>query len=354
MSEETQPQVKRHSIIFRPSNIELQCAEDETIADAAATQGITLPISCANGVCRRCQGQRLSGNLVCGNAVATTALENNNLIMCCKASPRSAIEIYMNDVLAPDQKPEVNYAFTVKQIDALEDEIFRIELLAPAGKSLDYWAGQYCLLHMVWDDGREEAIPYSIANAPGNVTGDDPRRLELHIAGNSDTAKSVIAFIKQATIVRITLPAGLCFINQQKLNEWGNQPLVFVAAGSGFSQIKALIESALAQDPKREIHLYWSNRHIQGFYLGDLPQQWSEQYSNFVYHPVIEQEAANWHGRAGWLYEVVHEDFERLDQVQMFACGSPNMVYGTLDQLAGLGLTEHNMHSDVFQYAPRS
>lgn len=328
--------------------------EDETIADAATKAGITLPISCANGVCRRCQGQRLSGHVVCANAVAAAALENNNLIMCCKASPRSAIEIDMNDVLAPDQKPEVNYAFTINQIDALEDEIFRIELLAPAGKPLDYWAGQYCLLHMVWEDGREEAIPYSIANAPANDTGTDTRRLELHIAGNSDTAKSVIGFLKQTPVVRITLPAGLCFINQQKLDEWGNQPLVFIAAGSGFSQIKALIESALALDPEREIHLYWSNRHTQGFYLADLPQQWSEQFSQFVYHPVIEQEAANWHGRAGWLYEVVHEDFERLDQVQMFACGSPNMVYGTLDQLASLGLTEHNMHSDVFQYAPRS
>jgi CDP-4-dehydro-6-deoxyglucose reductase len=29
------------------------------------------------------------------------------------------------------------------------------------------------------------------------------------------------------------------------------------------------------------------------------------------------------------------------------------MVHGTLDQLEKLGLSEANMHSDVFSYAPR-
>ena len=86
----------------------------------------------------------------------------------------------------------------------------------------------------------------------------------------------------------------------------------------------------------------------------ELPQSWQNDFSNFHYHPIIQQHADDWNGRAGWIYEVIHEDFDNLTNVDMFACGSPNMVFGTLDQLEPLGLKESNMHSDVFAYANRA
>ncbi|MEK9765686.1 MAG: hypothetical protein VW274_04340, partial [Thalassolituus sp.] len=113
------------------------------------------------------------------------------------------------------------------------------------------------------------------------------------------------------------------------------------------------LDATLALDPEREIHLYWSNRAAVGFYLPELPQTWQSDYPNFHYHPIIQKHADDWNGRAGWIYEVIHEDFEDLSNVAMFACGSPNMVFGTLDQLEPLGLNESNMYSDVFAYATR-
>ncbi|MEK9765687.1 MAG: hypothetical protein VW274_04345, partial [Thalassolituus sp.] len=63
------------------------------------------------------------------------------------------------------------------------------------------------MLHM-GEGKNEEQIPYSIACAPGTVTGREPREIELHIAANSDKACEVVSFLQQAIIARVTIPSG--------------------------------------------------------------------------------------------------------------------------------------------------
>ncbi len=342
-----------HRITFQPNGVTVRCRSDQTIAEAALEQRVILPVSCENGVCQVCQGERLSGELGFRNELGTAILEQDNQVLCCVAFPKSDVEIVMTDVFAPDHKQPATLACQVQSVELLADDVYRLTLLAPAGKAPDYWAGQYLTLHL-GEGASEEQLPYSIASAPGALTGREPREIELHIAANSDKARDVVRFLQQAVIARITIPAGDCYINHHFLDQRKGQPLLMVAAGSGFSQIKALIEAALSLDPEREIHLYWSNRAAVGFYLPEEPQSWAQNHPNFHYHPIIQQHADDWNGRAGWIYEVIHEDFDDLSNVDMFACGSPNMVFGTLDQLEPLGLKESNMHSDVFAYANRA
>jgi CDP-4-dehydro-6-deoxyglucose reductase len=348
---------KTHRVTFQPQGVTINCRSDQSIAEAALEQRVIVPVSCENGVCQICQGERLSGDLDFRNDLGETILDQDNQVLCCVAYPKSDVEMYMTDVFAPDHKPSVTLACQVTAVDVLADDIHRITLLAPAGKQPDYWAGQYLMLHLTSGNGQNteaEQIPYSIANAPGALTGRDPREIELHIAANSDKAREVIKFLKQAVIAHVTLPAGDCVITPAFLKDTYGQPILMVAAGSGFSQIKALIEAVQAIEPEREIHLYWSNRAAVGFYLADLPTAWAKANSHFHYHPIIQKHADDWNGRAGWIYEVIHEDFDDLSNVHAFACGSPNMVFGTLDQLEPLGLNESNMHSDVFAYAKRA
>ena len=354
MSAPTNPKVARtHRVTFQPNGVTIRCRSDQTIADAALEQRVILPVSCENGICHVCMGERLSGELGFRNGLGNPILEQDNQVLCCVAFPKSDVEIVMTDVFAPDHKQPATLACQVQSVELLADDVYRGILLAPSGKAPDFWAGQYLMLH-IGDNANEEQLPYSIASAPGALTGKEPREIELHIAANSDKANEVVNFLQQAVVARVTIPAGDCYINQHFLDQRKEQPLLMVAAGSGFSQIKALIEATLSLDPDREIHLYWSNRAAVGFYLPELPQSWQNDFSNFHYHPIIQQHADDWNGRAGWIYEVIHEDFDDLSNVDMFACGSPNMVFGTLDQLEPLGLKESNMHSDVFAYANRA
>lgn len=339
-----------HTITFQPSGVRIQCPPDQSIAEAALEQGVIVPVSCENGVCQICQAERLSGDFNFRNELGETILEHDNQVLCCVAYPQSDAEISMSDVFAPYHKPELTLACQVAGVMPLPGSVYRVELLAPAGKKVDFWPGQYLMLEVETREGKQQ-LPYSIACAPG--TDDDNRRIELHIAANGETADDVIRYLQQAVIVRVTLPFGDCFIQPDFVRQHSAAPVLMVAAGSGFSQIKSLIEGYLRWNPQQEIHLYWSNKASDAFYLSEQPLAWAEAFANFHYHPIIEQHSDGWHGRAGWIYQVIHEDFTDLSQIQMFACGSPNMVYSTLDQLEPLGLSQNNMHSDVFAYAPR-
>jgi CDP-4-dehydro-6-deoxyglucose reductase len=343
-----------YKVTFQPSHISIKVAENQALQEACFEQGIIIPLSCENGVCQICEAKLLSGTVDQRQGYQVDQqkgeiLESPNQVLLCLTYPLSDLEIYMPEIYAPGHSPVKTLACQVLSVEALNTSVFRIELLAPAGSKLDYLPGQYLELHVA---GKQ--LPYSIANAPDPQ---QPRRLELHFSDHNDMTANILtelnAAVENHTTVKATIAKGECF-----LNELPQQPILLVCAGTGFSQIKCLAEAILAERPQQEVHLYWSNRNLEEFYLYDLPKQWANDNSNFHFHPILETslEAGgdSWKGRAGWIYQIIHEDFNDLSNVQMYACGSPNMIHGTLDQLEKLGLSENNMHSDVFSYAPRT
>ena len=342
-------QSTQHKVTFQPSGVTLQVAENQALQEAAYEQGVIIPLSCENGVCQICEARLLSGKVDQRQGYQVDQqkgeiLESPNQVLLCLTYPLSDLEIFMPEIYAPGHSPEKTLACQVMSVESLNTSVYRIELQAPAGSKLDYLPGQYLELHIA-----DQQLPYSIANAPDPQ---QPRRLELQISDHNEVTAGIIEELSQAaknhSTVKVTLAKGECF-----LDKLPKQPILLVCAGTGFSQIKCLAEAILAQNSEHEVHLYWSNRSLDEFYLYDTPKQWADEFTNFHFHPVLEAGVDSWQGRAGWIYQIIHEDFEDLTDVQMYACGSPTMVHGTLDQLEKLGLSEDNMHSDVFSYAPR-
>jgi CDP-4-dehydro-6-deoxyglucose reductase len=338
-----------HKVTFLPSGVSIRVAENQALQEAAYEQGVIIPLSCENGVCQICEAKLLTGTVDQRQGYQVDQqkgeiLESPNQVLLCLTYPLTDLEIFMPEIYAPGHSPEKTLACQVESVEALNASVYRIELLAPAGSKLKYLPGQYLELHVA-----SQQLPYSIANAHDPK---QPRRLELQISDHNEITAGIIAELSDAAehknTIKVTLAKGECVLNGQP-----KQPILLVCAGTGFSQIKCLAEAVLAQNPEHEVHLYWSNRSLDEFYLYDMPKKWADQYTNFSFHPVLEAGVDSWQGRAGWIYQVIHEDFDDLSDVQMYACGSPTMVHGTLDQLEKLGLSEANMHSDVFSYAPR-
>nr|WP_306671579.1 hypothetical protein [Endozoicomonas sp. ONNA2] len=145
------------------------------------------------------------------------------------------------------------------------------------------------------------------------------------------------------------MPKGQCFLASVPA-----KPLVFIAAGTGFAQMKSMIEFSLKNPGHKDIHLYWGARSPEGFYMPNLPIHWAS--SQFHYHPVVSDalEQAGWKGRHGLLFEAVIDDKELIIGSEIFISGSPQMVYATFDALVAKNFQAKNIHSDVFAYAPRS
>jgi len=203
-------------------------------------------------------------------------------------------------------------------------------------------AGQY--LNIVLS-GR--ACPFSIASSP-----DTTDTIELHIrpTPGSEDSVEIEALLDQGTFLDIDLPVGDCYVEQPI-----STPLILIAASTGISQMKSIIEFLMPRLNEQPIWLYWGVLSAEDLYISELCSSWQGQMKHFTFVPVVSQpdNSPHWSGRTGLLPDAVLEDFARLDDVTIYVSGGPGMVYATLDRFIAHGLDKNRIFSDVFSYAPR-
>lgn len=242
------------------------------------------------------------------------------------------------------------HACEVLSVKPLNQRTFEIELQSLEGVPLYYRAGQYLQLELdVNNDGQSHSLSYTIAS---RFNPDQPCCLQLIIQIASEFSGKVIErlieFSENHQSVNITLAMGKAYLQTDLAF-----PHIFIAAGSGISKIKSITEEVLQQKPNANINIYWSNRSVDDFFLLNAFHNWAVQYPNLSFTPILESAESNWSGRSGLIYQVIQEDEFVLSNAETYLCGSPNMVYGTIDQLKVSGLKEENCYSDVFEFSPR-
>lgn len=218
--------------------------------------------------------------------------------------------------------------------EPLGGDVYRVQLRAPAGKSLRYHAGQYLLVERA--DG--DMAAFSIASAPHQG-----RELELHILVREESTRQLLAQLQQQGTVSVQLPMGSC----------ASQPpagLLLIAAGTGLAQMNTWWRIARPR-------LDAAHSSVLGRASGDgfraLPALAAAAVVRCACIRKMVSDDPAWAGRQGLLHEAVCADFADFRGLQVYASGSPGMVYATLDALLAAGMQREQMQADVFDYAPR-
>src|SRR5881397_3286221 len=160
-------------------------------------------------------------------------------------------------------------------MERLADDVMILYFKLPANERLQFLAGQY--LEFLLKDGSRRS--FSMGNAPH-----DDELIQLHVrrvAGGSFT-DHVFGRMKERDILRFEGPFGTFFLREESA-----KPIVFVASGTGFAPIKAVIEAAFKRGVSRPMTLYWGARRPKDLYLNALPEGWTAERSGFKYVPVI-------------------------------------------------------------------
>lgn len=219
----------------------------------------------------------------------------------------------------------------VEQITPLSDSIMLL-VLSPE-HYIDYHAGQY--LQIIIDN---EPLSYSIANAPLGS-----KKYELHIRHSSDNSynQRLFAHIKEHGSVLIRLPFGTCSL--QRLDSL--RPIFFIAGGTGFAPIKAMIEQLLSSADKRPIELFWGARLQNDLYMHEKVMHWNTCVSHFNFYPLLSEHASQ------SLDELVISKHEQhLHQAQIVISGPFDMVYRIRDCLVNHGALVEHLYSDAFDF----
>lgn len=333
----------------------LLCNPDETLLQVVERYGYRMPRSCQNGVCQICEYKLLSGETLQRyperHLIASSDLVKDNaaiLGLACTSVPVSDCWVNIKGLKRPGEHEVKRLNCDIAQIEKLNNDVYRVSLVLPAtaSQSVSYYAGQY--LEIVMPDGQQAA--FSIGSAP-----ESGRNLELHVrlAPESELSKAILAHLQSSSSVEVELPKGDCYL--QAVNFTAEQTIILAAASTGFSQVKSMMEHLLASGVKNPIHIYWGARIAADLYLPELPKQWAAENDNVTYHPVVSEpgDSCGWTGRVDLLPDAIKHDFSSLESVEVYASGSPPMIYALLDACEEKGLKQEQMHSDVFAYAPR-
>jgi NAD(P)H-flavin reductase len=226
---------------------------------------------------------------------------------------------------------------TVHDIKPLSGNVWQI-LLKPID-SYPFQAGQYTELNI---DGFHH-LYFTIGSAPHAPC------IEIHIQGGLDTNDNLLNYLKRESAVKLAPAAGRCTLESLPQS---SGPLLLIASGTGFSQIKAITENLLHQQTKRSIYIYWSGHKLSQLYMLEKAEQWSEQYPN-VHTAMLISEQSHWEDRHQMMVHSILADHDDLSECQAVTCGSPEMVYTVLDTLSTYGFKPESMISDVFDFAPR-
>jgi CDP-4-dehydro-6-deoxyglucose reductase len=330
-----------HKVTIKPGNREFIVGEGETILDAALREGLALPYGCRNGACGACKGTVLAGMVDYGgyqeNALPEVERKAGKALFCV-ARPKSDVVIEVKEVAAGDV-PVKTMPCRVEKRERVAPEVMVLYLKLPASERLQFLAGQY--IDILLKDGKRRA--YSLANAPH-----DDALLQLHVRhvpGGSFT-EYVFNQMQDKAILRFEGPLGSFF-----LREDSDKPIIFVASGTGFAPVKAIVEHAFHKNIRRPMTLYWGARTLVDLYMAELPQKWAAEHPNFHFVPVLSepQPEDHWQGRTGFVHHAVLEDFSDLSGYQVYACGSPLMVEAAHTAFTReRGLPEEEFFSDAF------
>lgn len=341
---------KDFTIYIEPHGYMFTAKQGETLLTAAQRQGFDIRHACKNGVCYLCEAIYISGDLIQRRLPADPVKQVQHLIpyhstlLTCNVEAVSDMTLFISDISAPGVIRMQQLACQVDNYTVVGNDIYRVFLKSPAGQKLQFFAGQY--LDMLLPSGKRTSL--SIANAPNNN-----RSLELHIKSVKDNTANheLISHITSSEVIHVELPKGNCYIQETS----SQHPLVFIASGSGFSQMRAMLEFVFQQTEQPETHFYWSAKTPEDLYCHRELKEWENTHKNFNYHPILNAPSALWEGRTGRLQQAILDDFSNaIASLTVYACGSPTMVYEISDELIAAGVPENHIHSDVFSYAPRT
>ncbi len=332
-----------YKVTINSNQVSFQVEIGEKILDAALNQGINLPYGCKNGFCGACQGKIISGEVSYEEQPQKLSDDDikNQLAFFCSCTANSDLTIDI-DLVEETSSIEVKTMPTrIHSMEKLSSDVMLMYLKLPAEERLQFLAGQYIDILLV--DGKKRS--FSLANPPHK---DDYLELHLrHVPGGVFTDQ-VFSSIKEKDILRIEGPHGNFFYHEKS-----QRPIIFMAGGTGFAPVKAIIEHLIAEKIELPIYLYWGARDQDDLYMDKLAKQWQDDFANIHYVPVLSdtKEESSWTGKTGYVHQAIVDDIDDLSNYDVYACGPPIMINSAQTVFKQKGLSEDNFFFDSFEYA---
>lgn len=313
--------------------------EGASILESALANGLTLEYSCKTGRCGVCIGRVLEGNTAAiqhEESLTPQQREDGFILTCCRQA-ESNVRLAIEDLPQLQGIQIKTHPARIDGIQQLNHEVLEVVLRLPPNAQFKYLPGQY--ISVIGPNGVRRS--YSIANA---AREDGKISLQIKKVEGGVLSQYWFGQVKLNDLLRFEGPMGTFF-----LREAAPSKLILLATGTGIAPIRALLQqlqqlqSGQGELPS-EIHVYWGNRFESDIYLNlqqGLPP-------NTKLNLVLSRPESSWQGSHGYVQDIALSQHNDLENTEVYACGSNDMIQTAKAKFEQAGLSPHKFFSDAF------
>ena len=317
------------------NNKTFTCDKDSTIFEAAKKNNLVLEHSCLSSRCRSCIVKVLSGKTTNKEEELVLTEEDKiaNFVLSCNAKPLSDLKLDIEDLGEITIFEKKITPSKISVIEKLTNDVIKIVLRLPPNSNFNFNSGQY--VNIVKGNLKRS---YSIANY-----SDHKNQLEFFIKNYENGLMSAY-FFKEAKIndlLRIEGPIGTFFLRDSSFKN-----IIFLATGTGIAPIKSILDGLDKTHEKYKNKNFWLI--VGARYEKDLFWEPNLKNLHIKYIPVLSRQVKDWNGAQGYVQDIVLKQKIDIENTQVYACGSNDMINSAKELFFKNKLKENNFFSDAF------
>jgi ferredoxin-NADP reductase/ferredoxin len=308
---------------FEPVGVEIDCARNETVLEAAFRQGLNLVHGCREGQCSACKCFLLEGEVQLEPHSSFALSDSEGRVgysLMCRAVPQQDLVVellHFDEENLRLEHPILEREAIVEIVEPLTHDITRLVLGVP---DFAFTPGQYVDLQVA---GARRS--FSMANLPGED------RIELIIKRYPGGRLSGLldGQLRRGDRLTLTGPYGSLRLHDS------DRSILMIAGGSGMAPILSLLRQLAAGGSERSIQFFYGARTEDDLF--GLDEIRGLPLPAFVFTPVT--------GR------LVHEAVDEWlpdGELDVYMCGPPAMVEAAEAVLERHGVDGQRIFTDRF------
>ncbi len=235
------------------------------------------------------------------------------------------------------------YRATVERITDLtyDTKELRLKLIEP--ESISFTVGQYIQLKTPKYEGNATPVfrAYSISSPPSES---GVVELIVRLIPNGICTTWIFQHLREGQEVRFNGPYGTFGLRQTE------RRIVFIAGGSGFAPVKAIIQDNPAEINRRTAKFFFGAKSVRDLFHVKLMQDIHAQYPRIEFIPALSLPNPGdvWVGEEGLITEVVDQRLPDACATEFYLCGGPGMIDACIAVLHKKGVTDDFIFFDKF------
>lgn len=316
-------------VTLLPKGQSFEILGSESLLEAGLRAGMPLPYGCSNGTCGDCKCRVVSGEVVKvrpHDYTLSAAEKQQGYTLTCSYTAVGDVTLEAPAVNA-DDIPEQTIRARVRDVESLGGRRIALHLLTSRAERLRYLAGQSLEITV---NGAKRVVP--AASCPC-----DERRIEVHMLCDAPVAGKPGPFASLADNDEVVVrgPFGT-FV----LDDASTRPVIFLAEGSGFAQVKSMLQHALSLEHAPSISLIRLASQ-EGLYQENLLKSYANALDDFHYKPFAAGTPID------RVLETISATTPNIAVHDIYAIGSAGFVEATRGHCRAAGLPDEQWKAAV-------